>query len=121
MTPVVPEVVSWPLEPETVSPFSSIDFERGGELWALRRSALQPGLLSGLPWLAVCVLAVVAWPIGGQGMSLAFLLMGFIGLVALFAVRFAEWGVSVLHLWDRRQAARRKLGLSGAPTRPPRD
>lgn len=130
MTPEVHDMDRWPLEPESPSgatpetPLTTSDgsaaspwtvrpvrFERGRGLRALRRGPLQPGLFSGLPWLALCVLAVVALPVAGQGMATAFLVVGFVGLAVLFTLRIAEWGVSVLHLWDRRQAARRELGL----------
>jgi hypothetical protein len=44
-------------------------------------------------------------------MATAFIVVGFIGIAVLFVLRLAERGVSLLHLWDRRQAARRELGL----------
>jgi hypothetical protein len=124
-----PEIGRWPLEPEKApsaataslaSPAPApvargrppiISYERGQGVSALRRGPLEPRLLSGLPWLAMCVLSLIAWLIAGRGMAMAFILLGLVGTTVLVLLRLAERGVSVLHLWDRRQAARRDLGL----------
>lgn len=129
---MTPEMVSWPLEPDSSSPSAAVSpasptrapvpsernwaawpatFERGRGLGSLRRGPLEPRMMNGLPWLPVCVMTCLAWLIAGRGMATAFIVVGFIGIAVLFVLRLAERGVSLLHLWDRRQAARRELGL----------